>query len=123
MTLNRLSLEYSLEGSPNFIAWKDHMEAVLDDNWLLEYVKTDIAKPGSTDAQNLAQWKKDVAKARRIILEGVWDHIVSNFHGKETPFSMWKELTKLFENNSDHRKMALKDKLQNIKIQKNDTIM
>jgi hypothetical protein len=29
MTFNGLRLEYALEGNSNFIAWKDHMEAVL----------------------------------------------------------------------------------------------
>lgn len=56
-------------------------------------------------------------------MEGVRDHIVSNIHGKETPFAMWKALTKLFENSSDHRKLDLKDKPQNIKMYKNDTIL
>ena len=79
------------------------MEAVLDDNRLLEYVKIDIPKARPVDSQNLAQWKKDVAKVRRIILEGVRDHIVSNLHGKETPFTLRKALTNLFENSSDHR--------------------
>ena len=71
MTFNRMRLEYALEGTSNCVAWKDPMEAVLDDNGLLEYIKTDIANPPNYEAQNLAQWKKDVAKARRIILEGV----------------------------------------------------
>jgi len=44
------------------------MEVVLNDNGLLEYTKTDIAKPSTSDAQQLAQWKKDTTKARRIIL-------------------------------------------------------
>ena len=87
------------------------MEVMLDDNGLLEYVKANIPKLGSIDAHNLVQWKKDVAKARRIILEGVRDRIISNLHGKETPFSMRKSVTQLFENNIDHRKMALKEKL------------
>ena len=111
MAFNGLRLEYVLEGTSNFVAWKDHMEAILDDNGLLEYIKTKVAKPLEYVAQSLAQWKKDVAKVRRIILEGVWDHIVSNLHGKETLFAMWKALIELFENNSDHRKLALKDKL------------
>ena len=45
------------------------MEAVLDDNGLLEYIKIDVAKPQALDAKNISQWKEDVAKARRIILE------------------------------------------------------
>ena len=52
----------------------------------------------------------------------VRDHIVSNIHGKETPFARWKTITELFANNSDHMKLTLKDKLQSIKMQKNQTI-
>lgn len=37
-------------------------------------------------------------------------------------FAMWKALTKLFENNSDHKKVALKYKLRSIKMQKNEII-
>lgn len=82
MTFNELKLEYALKDTSNFVAWKDRMEAVLDNNGFLEYIKIDVAKPSEVDAQNHAQWKKDVSKVRRIILEGVRDHIVSNIHGK-----------------------------------------
>jgi hypothetical protein len=63
-----------------------------------------------------------VEKARRILLEGVRDHIVSNLHGKATPYAMWKDLTDLFQNNNDHRKFVLKDKLRKIKMEKGDSI-
>ncbi len=43
----------------------------MDDNGLLEYIKTNVTKPPESNAQNVAQWNKDVAKARRIILAGV----------------------------------------------------
>ena len=55
-------------------------------------------------------------------MEGVRDHIVSSLHGKTTPYAMWKVLTDLFQNSSDHRKLALKDKLRKIKMEKGDTI-
>ena len=55
-----------------------------------------------------------MAKARRIILEGVRDHIVSNLHGKETY---------LFQNTNDHGKLALKDKIKNINMEKGDIIV
>eukprot|EP00253_Pinus_taeda_P016154 PITA_16154 len=57
-----------------------------------------------------------------ILLEGVQDHIVSSLHAKETPFSMWNNLKDLYQNSSDQRKMALKDKLRKIKCEKGDTI-
>jgi len=109
--------------APQILLHERSMEAVLGYNGLLEYIKKDVAKPQASDAHNLSQWKKDVVKMRRITLEGVWDHIISNLHRKETLFKMWKELTQLFENSSDHKKLALKDKLQSIKMQKNNIIL
>jgi hypothetical protein len=35
---------------------------------------------------------------------------------------MWKALTDLFQNNNYHRKLALKDKLRKIKMEKGDSI-
>jgi hypothetical protein len=122
MSFNGLRLEYALEGSSNYIAWKDRMEAVLEDNGLKGYIDADVPKPDATDTANLDAWKKKVAKARRILLEGVRDHIVSSLHGKTTPYAMWKVLTDLFQNSSDHRKLALKDKLRKIKMEKGETI-
>ena len=52
MAFNGLRLEYAFEGISNFVAWKDHMEEVLDDNGLLEYIKTDVAKTQAYDDQN-----------------------------------------------------------------------
>ena len=76
MSFNGLRLEYALEGSSNYIAWKDRMEAMLEDNKLKEFINNDIPKPPTTNAQDLAEWTKCVAKARMIILERVQDHIV-----------------------------------------------
>ena len=90
MAFSSLRLEYVLDGSSNYIAWKDHIEAVLEDNSLKDFINKEVPKP--TDATQLAEWKKCVARARRILLEGVRDHTVSRLHGKETPFSMWKTL-------------------------------
>ena len=95
------------------------MEAVLEDNGLKEFIDKDVPKP---DAANLDAWKNKVAKVRRIMLEGVQDHIVSSLHGKATPHAMCKTLTDLFQNNNDHRKLVLKDKLRKIKMEKGDSI-
>jgi hypothetical protein len=122
MSFNGLTLEYALEGISNYISWKDRMEVVLKDNGLKGYIDNDVPKPDATDTANLDAWKKKVAKVRKILLEGVRDHIISSIHGKTTPYAMWKVLTDLFQNNSDHRKLVLKDKLKKIKMEKGDTI-
>ena len=122
MDFNGLRLEYALEGISNYIAWKEKMEAVLEDNGLNKFIDKDVPKSDVADATNLDAWKKKVEKERRILLEGVRDHIVSNLHGKDTPYAMWNALTDLFQNNRDHRKLALKDKLRKINMQKGDSI-
>ena len=94
-------MEYALEGSLNYIAWKDRMEAVLDDDGLKEFIDAEIPKPASSDAAALDAWQKKREKCQRILLEGVKDHIVSILHGKASPFLMWKALTYLFQSKRD----------------------
>jgi len=96
------------------------MEVVLEGNGLKEFVEQANPKPTTTDAQ--VEWKKRVVKPRQIILEGYRDHIVSSLHGKETPHAMWKTLMDLYQNRSDQKKLALKDKLSKIKMEKGETI-
>ena len=120
MSFNGLRLEYALEGSSNYVAWKDRMEAVLEDNGLKEFIDMDVQKP--TDPVEVEARQKKMVKCRRILLEGVKDHIVSSLHGKDSPYLMWKVLTDLFQSKSDQRKLTLKDKLRNIKMEKGDSI-
>ena len=97
MSFNGLRLEYALDGNSNYIAWKDSIEAVLEDNGLKEFIDSDVPKPGSSDTALLDAWKKKTERTRRILLEGVKGHIVSSLHEKATPFLMWKALTDIFQ--------------------------
>ena len=106
MDFNGLRLEYALKGSLNYISWKDKIGEVLEDNVLNEFIDSDVPKSTSTDAALLDAWKREVAKTRRILLEGVKDHIVSSLHRKATPFAMWKALTDIFQSSSNHRNLA-----------------
>jgi hypothetical protein len=58
MYFNGLRLEYALEGSSNYIYWKDRMEVVLEDNGLKEYIDKDVPKLDATDTANLDAWKR-----------------------------------------------------------------
>ena len=53
MSFNGLRLEYAHDGSSNYIAWKDRMEAVLENNGLKEFINSDVPKLGSSDAASL----------------------------------------------------------------------
>ena len=71
MAFNGLRLENAIKDNSNYISWKDRMEAVLKDSGLKEFIDTDVRKPAVADAANIDAWKNKVAKARRILLEGV----------------------------------------------------
>ena len=47
------------------------MEAVLEDNGLKEFIEKNVPTPDVANAANIDSWKKKVAKAMRIMLEGV----------------------------------------------------
>ena len=82
----------------------------------------EIPKLASSDVAALDAWQKKTEKCQRILLEGVKDHKVSSLHGKASPFLMWKYLTEFFQSKSDQRKLALKDKLRKIKMEKGESI-
>ena len=72
-------MEYALEGSLNYIAWKEMMEAMLEDNGLKDFIDAEIPKPASSDVAALDTWQKKTSKCRRILLEGVKDHMCPAF--------------------------------------------
>eukprot|EP00253_Pinus_taeda_P036550 PITA_36550 len=55
-----LRLEYALDDSSNYIAWKDCTEAILEDNCLKEFIDQEIPKP--TDKTEQVEWRKYVRK-------------------------------------------------------------
>jgi len=76
MSFYTFSLKYAIKGSLNYIYWNKRMEEILEGTKLKEFIDKDIPKPAK--AQDLAEWRKCVAKMRRFILKGVRDHNVSN---------------------------------------------
>ena len=56
MAFNGLRLEYAHDGILNYIAWKDRMEAVLEDNGLREFIDKDVPNPDAADIANLDAW-------------------------------------------------------------------
>lgn len=71
MNSTTLRLECALEGTKNFVASKILMDTILGYNGLQDYIKKYVVNPPTVNAKDFTQWKKDVAKVRGIILEGV----------------------------------------------------
>lgn len=67
-------------------------------------------------------YKKEMAKAKRLILDGVRDHVVSHIAGKDTVEQMWDALATLYQGSSEQRQMYLEEKLRCTRMQKGDRI-
>jgi hypothetical protein len=108
MSISCIRFEGRLDGASNFGIWKEHILLSLEYG-LKEFAEKTIAVP--TDAQQVEAHKKNDAKARRIILDGVKDHIVPHRSGLDTTRKMWEAIIKLYQNSNLNRKMVLKKKL------------
>ena len=66
--------------------------------------------------------KKNLFKAKKIIVYSITDHLIPQVSSLKTPKEMVDSLTKLFEWKNINRKMTLRKQLKNVKIQNAETI-
>eukprot|EP00253_Pinus_taeda_P034531 PITA_34531 len=109
-----------LDGASNFGVWKVRMMFLLDGFGLKDYAKKGVAEPSDLDKLRLFQ--RQVAKTKRMILDGLRDHVVLHVASKETTKEMWDALVMLYQDLSENRKMILKEKLRTIKMQKGENV-
>lgn len=115
-----LRIEDILEGALNFNSWKARILNLLKENDLDDYVTKEVAEP--TDDNGKTTYKKNQAKAKRILFDSVKDHLIHIISPLKTVKECYDALIKLFETKHPSRKRALKGKLHTIKMMKNDTI-
>lgn len=58
-----------------------------------------VAVPQDTD--QLKEYRKEMEKAKRMILDGTQDHLVSHVASKDTTKEMWDALSELFHSSSE----------------------
>lgn len=74
MALATLRDQNRLDDASNFGVYKAKISLLLEDNGIKDCVTIVVAIP--TNVTQLVEYKKDDAKLRRIILDGVNDNIV-----------------------------------------------
>lgn len=111
-----LRLEDRLDGQVNFGAWKEIIISVFDEIDVLDIVEKSVTIP--TDATQLAACRRKNAKGKRLILDGIEDHVIPHVRGKDHAFEMWEALTNLYQSSNENQKMVLKEKLKAIKMNK-----
>jgi hypothetical protein len=113
--------EDRLEGASNYLQWKVRITAVLNENKLWSYVSTVVPVPVHNPiALDLHEVKE--ARAQRILLDGVKDHLIPHLVEKKTDKEMWDALIKLYQSDNQNQKMALRDKLHAIKMARGEGV-
>jgi hypothetical protein len=115
-----LRFEDRLDGISNYSPWKERIMSVLMENGIWEFANTQITPP--TDAAQLVIHNQKDVKVKRIILDGVKDHLIPYLSRKNTARDMWEALKGLFQSKNEHRKMVLREKLKDTKMTGSDTV-
>lgn len=113
--------EVRLEGISNYLQWKVRIAAILRENKLWAFVST-VVLVSTVDRIALDLHEVKEARAQRIILDGVKDHLIPHFVEKQTTKDMWDTLENLYEVKNQTRKMALKDKLHGNRMAKGESV-
>ena len=87
-----LKAEDHLDRATNFISWKSRV-LILEENDLLKLVNEKVPEPDAEDDKS--HWRKSDARARRILVDSVRDHLVSQISQKKTSRKMFKTLKEL----------------------------
>jgi hypothetical protein len=113
-------LDEKLEGIDNFRAWKYRVMLILEENDLEGFVKEEVPKPEEDVAKE--KYKKNLIKAKRIIVDSIKDHLIPHVSSLTTPKKMFDALSQLYEGKNINRKMTLRTQLKSVKMQSSETI-
>jgi len=84
-----------LDGAIHFISWKTRILLILEENYIKNYVKEIISKPG--DVGEKSKHKKNEAKAKRNMIESFKDHLIPYVVELKTAKEMFDALAVLFK--------------------------
>jgi hypothetical protein len=104
-----LRVEDRLDGATNFRSWKTRILLVLEENELQNHVKEVIPEPEG--AEEKAKYKKNEAKAKRILIDSIKDHLIPHVVELKTAKEVYDALVGLFESNNTSRKLTLRHQL------------
>ena len=76
-------LDEKHEGDDNFRAWKYRISLILEENELDSYISGELPVPEGGEAKALH--KKNLVKAKRIIVDSIKDHLIPHVSSLKTP--------------------------------------
>ena len=116
-----LRIEEKLDGIPNYVVWKDKIQTVFEEAIVWDIVRQEVEP--LTVAEELAELKKNNAKAKRILMDSLKDHVVPQVRGNTYAYQMWTTLITLYWSTNESKKMVLKEQLKNIRMTKAESVV
>jgi hypothetical protein len=113
---NKTLVEDRLDGSSNFSSWKSRLHITLEEDDLLSLIHTTLPETTTNEEKEYG------VKARKISIYSVRDHLLPYISTLKTTYEMYGALKNMFESNNTLKALKLKNRLQNIKITKADTV-
>ena len=93
---------------------------ILEENDLEDFVKEEVPEPDKDEAKE--KYKKNLVKAKRIIVDSIRDHSIPHVSSLKTPIFFFDSLFRLYEGNDINQKMTLRTQLKNVKMHNSKTI-
>ena len=84
-----MTVEDNLDGATNFISWK-YRVLILGENDLLKFVNEKVREQDVEEDKS--HWRKRDARARRILVNSVRDHLVPQILQTKTTMKMFKTI-------------------------------
>ena len=97
----------------NFHVWKQKVELVLGDRGVTDHI-LDTSTPD--DPLELAQWKKDDAKAKAVIGLTLSNDLLEHVRGLETAFEMWEAILNLFQRRTLLNSLTARRRFYSVKM-------
>ena len=83
---------------------------------LANFINEVVSEPEEDEAKE--KHKKDIIRAKRIIVDSIKDHLIPQVSSKDTPKEMFDALSRMYEGRNIKRKMNLRSQLKSTKMRK-----
>ena len=113
-------VEDRLDGASNDGSWTPRVLLYLEEKEVRYFSLTIV--PVTDDATQLATWKRNDLKARKILMDSMKNHLVSHLAKSETAKEMFDSMKKLFERDSASRSIALRTQLHTIRMNRSESV-
>jgi hypothetical protein len=102
-----LRVDDRLDDVANFRSWKNKILLILEENEIQNYVKENVPEP--EDNEEKAKHKKNEAKAKRILIDSMRDHLILHIFELKNANKMFDALVSLFESKNTNMKLTLRN--------------